>query len=195
MITSGQSNLTWGRMAATGGWFNRIRQVASTSPPMRVHWSYLANTIEFVLLSAHPSPQSKRQIDRFSRFCTARRIKCLYFTMSAPSPTIAPFRGGSGPISNTWFLGPIGAHKPNRMLIGSAVFAKLTRRMSLHFTMGRPFSPSKLPLPMGDMNTYLIHGPFGPPKSLTKTASRSLQPFLQGSLPWQTDRESMLFGR
>jgi len=45
------------------------------------------------------------------------------------------------------------------------------------------------------MNTYLIHGPFGPPKSLTKTASRSLQPFLQGSLPWQTDRESMLFGR
>jgi len=28
----------------------------------------LANTIELVLPSAHPSPQPKRQIDRFSRF-------------------------------------------------------------------------------------------------------------------------------
>ena len=31
----------------------------------------MANTIELVLPSAHPSPQPKRQIDRFSRFCTA----------------------------------------------------------------------------------------------------------------------------
>jgi len=38
---------------------------------MRVHWRHLANTIQLVLPSAHPSPQPKRQIDLFNRFCTA----------------------------------------------------------------------------------------------------------------------------
>jgi len=41
-----------------------------------------------------------------------------------------------------------------------------------------PLSPSKLPLPMGEgLDPYLRHGSFGPPKSSTKTASRSVQPF------------------
>jgi len=30
-------------------------------PPVWAHWRHLANTIELVLLSAHPSPQRKRQ--------------------------------------------------------------------------------------------------------------------------------------
>jgi len=34
------------------------------------HWRHLANTIELVLPSAHPSPEPKWAIDRFSRFCT-----------------------------------------------------------------------------------------------------------------------------
>jgi len=65
------------------------------------------------------------------------------------------------------------------------------RRMSLYFTMGRPFSPKNLRLSMGGSERHLIHGPLGPPKSSTQTASRSIQPFLQGSLVWQdrlTDR-------
>jgi len=33
---------------------------------MKTHWHHLANTIEFVLLSAHSTPQPKRQIDRSS---------------------------------------------------------------------------------------------------------------------------------
>jgi len=41
---------------------------------------------------------------------------------------------------------------------------------------------------MGNLNLHLIRGPLGPPKSSTQTASRSVQPFLQGSLVWQTDR-------
>jgi len=61
---------------------------------------------------------------------------------------------------------------------GSIVFA----------SMGCPFFPKSLPLPMGDLNPHLIHGPLGPPKSSTQTASRLVQPFLQGSLVWQTDR-------
>jgi len=35
------------------------------------------------------------------------------------------------------------------------------RRVSLYFTMGRPFPPSKLPLPMGDLDPNLIHGFLG----------------------------------
>jgi len=64
------------------------------------------------------------------------------------------------------------------------------RRVSLYFTMGRPFSPKNLPLPMGESGPHLIHGSSGPLKSSTQTAARSVQPFLQGSLVWQTDRQT-----
>ena len=50
MITSGQSNLTQDRIAAADGWFNRIRQVVPTCPPMWAYWRQLANMIELVLL-------------------------------------------------------------------------------------------------------------------------------------------------
>jgi len=52
----------------------------------RAHWGHLVNMIELVLPSAHSSPQPKRQINRFSRFCTAHCRKCLYFTMGDPFP-------------------------------------------------------------------------------------------------------------
>jgi len=82
---------------------------------------------------AHPSPQPKRHLDRFSLFCTDNG------------------------------------------------------RVSLYFTMARPFHPaSKLLLPMGDVDPHLIHNSLGPSESSTQTTSRSLQPFLHGSL--QTDR-------
>jgi len=66
-------------------------------------------------------------------------------------------------------------------------------RVSLDFTMGRPFSPKNLPLPMGGSglpsNTWFprptqVLNPNG-------TAARSVQPFLQGSLVWHrpTDRQ------
>jgi len=35
---------------------------------MWAQWRQLANMIELVLSSAHPSPQPKQQIDRFSHF-------------------------------------------------------------------------------------------------------------------------------
>ena len=38
---------------------------------MRAYWRHLANTIELVLPSAHPSPQPKRHLDQLSRFCRA----------------------------------------------------------------------------------------------------------------------------
>jgi len=87
------------------------------------HWTP-SNTIP----TAHPSPQPKRLLDWFNRFCTD------------------------------------------------------DHGVSLYFTMGRPFPPSKLSFPMGDLDPHLIHGSLGPPEFSTQTAPRSVQPFLQGSL-------------
>jgi len=46
----------------------------------------------------------------------------------------------------------------------------------------------QLSLLMGDLDPHLIHGSLGQSKSSTQTAFRSVQPFSQGSLVWQTDR-------
>jgi len=97
IVTSGQSNLTHDRIAAADGRFNRIRQVAPMCPLMWAHWRHLANTIELVLSSAHPSPQTKRQIYQFSRFCTAHGIKSLYFQWATLSPKIALLMGDMDP--------------------------------------------------------------------------------------------------
>jgi len=86
---------------------------------------------------------------------------------------------------NTCFLGLTWVHNPDVISIGSAVFAQLTT-VSLYFTIGRPFSPQNCPFPWGDLY-HLIHGLLGPPQSSTQTASRSVKPFLQGSLVWPTD--------
>jgi len=86
----------------------------------------MANTTEFVLPSAHPCPRRKRQIDWFGRFCIAHDRKSAYFRMGAPFPENCPFPWGSGPLSNTRYLGHIRAHNPNGIYIGSAVFAGLT---------------------------------------------------------------------
>jgi len=47
--------------------------------------------------------------------------------MGRPFPhKIAHSHGGSGPPTNTWFLGPTWVHNSNSISIGSAVFAGLT---------------------------------------------------------------------
>jgi len=93
----------------------------------------------------------------------------------------------SVPPSNACFLGPTWVHNSNGISIGSAVFAQMTARCpyTLQWT---PFFPSKLPIPMEDLDPRLIRGSLGPPESSAQMESRSVQPFSQGSLVWQTDR-------
>ena len=76
---------------------------------------------------AHPSPQSKRHLGRFSRFFSQMAAECPYtLQWDAPSPLkIAPFRVGIWTPSNTWFPGPTRVHNRNSISIGSAVFAGL----------------------------------------------------------------------
>jgi len=53
-----------------------------------------------------------------------------------------------------------------------------------------PSPPKRLPIPMGDVDRYLIRTWFlGPPESSTQMVSRSVQSFLQGSLLWQRNRQ------
>ena len=66
----------------------------------RAHCRHLANVIELVLPSVHPSPQPKRQVDRLGRLYTAHCIKSLYFTIGAPFPKIVPSHTGIWTPSN-----------------------------------------------------------------------------------------------
>jgi len=141
---------------------------------MRPHWRHLANTIEVVLPSAHPSPQPKRQVDRFSRFCTAhgRNVPIPYNGRPFPPKVPLPV-GQSEPPSNTRFFGPFRAHNPNGIPIGSAVFAQVTTECPYTVQWNDHF-PSKLPLLMEDLNPNLMHGTLGQSRSSTQTASRSV---------------------
>jgi len=54
----------------------------------------------------HSSPNPKRHLDRFSRFCTAHTAASLCFTMSRRPLKIAPFHRGVGPHLMHDSLGP-----------------------------------------------------------------------------------------
>jgi len=80
----------------------------------------------------------------------------------------------------TRFPGPIRAHNPNGILISSAVFAQMTAEC-IYTLQWDVLPPSKLPFPWGiwtPSNTRLLW----PPESSTQMASRSVHPFLQGSV-------------
>jgi len=109
--------------------------------------------IELVLPSTHPSPQPKRQISRFSCFCTAHGRKSLYFTMGDPFPEIAPSHGGSEPPSNSLFpgLSEPTTQRASRPVL-HAVFAQMTA-VSLYFTVGRPVISLKIAASYGGIWT------------------------------------------
>jgi len=112
-------------------------------PPMWAHWRHLANVIELMLPSAHLSSQPKQPIpDQFRHFSTAHGRKSVCFTMGDPFPKIAPSHRGSGPPSNTWFLGSdaIRAHNPSGISIGSNVFAQITAECPYTLQWDAPFS-------------------------------------------------------
>ena len=110
-----------------------------------------------------------------------------YTLQWAPLSTrIATFYGGSGPPSNTWCLGSMRAHNPNGTSISSAVITQMTADCpyTLQWFARIPFNIAP---PFGASEPHVTHDSLGPPESWTQTATRSLQPFLQGSL-CHTDR-------
>ena len=65
--------------------------------------------------------QTDGQTDGIAVASTALAMRALRGAVKLSLPM-----GGSGLPSNSWFLGPIQAHNPNGISIGSAVFAGLT---------------------------------------------------------------------
>jgi len=67
------------------------------------------------------------------------------------------------------------------------LFAQMTAECPYTLQWDAP-SPLKIVPSHVDLDPHLIHGYLGPPESSTRMASRSVRPFLQGSLVGQTDR-------
>jgi len=160
----------------------------ATCPSIRAHWRRLANTIELVHPWAHLSLQPKREMDRFSRFCTAYSRKCLYFTIGAPVRQNCPFLWGiwTSRVTHDAF----GRCEPTTQMTPRLVQPSLHRWLWNVFILcnGLPVSPSILAFPMLASGPHVIRGSLGPPESGMQTATWSFQPLLQGSLVWYTDR-------
>ena len=96
IISSGQSNLTKGRIAAAHGRFNGIRQMASMCTQLIAYMLPWATRVH--------NPNGISILDPFSQFCTPHdRVSS---GMSFPLK-IAPWHQAIWTPSNTWFLGPI----------------------------------------------------------------------------------------
>jgi len=101
-----------------------------------------------------------------------QRVPILYNGPPLHCQNCTFLQGDLDPIYHN-FLGPIRAHNPNDISIGSAVFAQFTTVLDsspqtipiIH--NGLRF-PSKLPLLMGDLDPHLIYGSLGPPESSNK---------------------------
>ena len=81
-----------------------------------------------MIRTAHPNPQPKLHLDRFSRFCTDDRRVFLYFIIGHPFP---PYKfplpmGDLDPHLIHGFFWPTRVLNPNGISIGAAVFAELT---------------------------------------------------------------------
>jgi len=104
----------------------------------------------------HPNSQPKWHLDRrFSRFYTAHGRASLYFTMDPLFPWIfiASSHEGSWPHLIHDFLGHL-SPQPKRHLDWFSCFAQLT--CECHYVHnGTSLSPSKLPIPMGDLGPSL----------------------------------------
>jgi len=134
----------------------------------------------------HPSPQFKLYLDRFSRFRAAHGRASLYFTTRRPfSRQNCPFSRGIWTPSNTWFLG---LFEPITLTASRSVqpFLHSSPQSVPILCNGRP--PSKLPFPMGTSEPNVTHGSLSQLEFITQMASLSVQPFLQCSRLWQTDR-------
>jgi len=145
--------------------------MAPMCPHGRAYWRHLANTIEFVLILAKPSPQPKRQIDQFSHFCTAYGRVWSGMPGHVHSPNNCPFAWGSGPHLIHASLGPPESitQTASRSVQPFMQFTSECRQAC----RGMSF-PLKIAPPHGGSGPHLIHDSLGPSKPITQRASRSV---------------------
>ena len=163
---------------------------------MWAHWRHLTSTIELVLPSTYPSPQTQTvnwSVQPFlqgSRQTVVRYISATWW-IRLKLCTLAP------PDEYDWTHASFSQPDSTTQTANRSVqpFLHSWRQNVPILYNGMPLSPSKLPLHIGDLDPRLIHGSQGQPDYTTQTANRSVKPFLQGSLVWQTDWQTMPLGR
>jgi len=136
--------------------------------------------IRLNLCFLRPTPSTTKTANRSVKsllHSLRQKVSVLYNGRPFP-PKLPLSMERSEPPSNSWFLGPVRANNPNGITIGSAVFAQVTAECP-YTLQWAPLFP-KLVLRMGDLD------PRGQSEPTTQMASRSVQPFLHGSLVWQT---------
>jgi len=84
----------------------------------------------------------------------------------------------------------IQAHKPNGILIGSAIFAQTTAQSSYTLQWDAPSSPENCPF-HGGSGSHLIQASLSQPKSSTQTAFGWFSHFCRAQY---CDRQTMLLG-
>jgi len=102
-----------------------------------------------------------------------QKVPIVYNGRPYPPELPLPMRGSGAP-SNTWFTGSMRAHNPNSTSIGSAVFAQMSAECPYTLQCFTRF-PTKLPLPMGDLDLMYYMIPWAHPSPQPK---------------WQLDRFS-----
>jgi len=122
-----------------------------------------------MLPSAGRSPQPKRYLDRFSRFCTAHGTVSSGMPGHVLSPKIAPSHAGFRSHLIRALLNPPESITQTVSRSLQPFFAQLTagRRRACR---GLP----SLPLPMGYLDRHLKRGPLCPPDLAFHMASRSV---------------------
>jgi len=142
--THAQSNLTYDRIAAADSWivFARWRQCALPCGRIGTTWQMFP--------SAHTCLQPKRQIDQFSRFCTAHGRKSLYCTTGDSFPQNCPFSWG-GDLDPYLTHDSLSQTKPTVQTASRLVQLFLHRWLQgvLILYNGCPFPPQNCPFPWG----------------------------------------------
>jgi len=151
------------------GWFNVIRQVTATYPPMRAHigatWRIRLNLCILRPTRVH-NPNGKWIGSAVFAQLTAQSAYTLQW---APLSTrIALSHGGSGPPMQHMMLSVHASPQPKWHLDRFSRVCTDDRRVSLY---GLPVLRSKLFLPILASGPHVIHGSLGPPDSGTQMAT------------------------
>jgi len=146
-------------------------------PSMWAHWRHLANTIHLCFLrpTRVHNPNGKFIGSAIIAQLTAESPYTYNGLFFPPKlPLLMRYleshltRGSLGPPESStqtasWSVQPFLHRRPQRIPI---------------LYNGTPLPPSKLPLPIRDLDPHLIHGSLGPLESSTQMISHSVQPFL-----------------
>jgi len=138
---------------------------------------------------AHPNPQPEQHLNRFSRFCTAHGRASLYSTIARSfTLKIAPSHAGD---QDSYLIHhSFGPSKPITHTESGLVqpfLHSLLQSFPIVYN-GSPLPPSKLSLPVGDVDPYLIMEWFPEPTQVLNSNSISISSAVFAGLTTVTDR-------